>query len=126
MSRYHPTGDVIERKASCAEEFAGQLTSRLSGRLYRVVLFGSVAKGTADVDSDVDVLVVVDRVSGDVEKIVAETAFQVGLRCGEAIEYILMSLEEYRSRDPDNPFIYEVERWVRCYTKTLSVRCGEL
>jgi len=96
-------GDVIERKASCAEEFAGQLINRLSGRLYRVVLFGSVAKGTADADSDVDVLVVVDRVSEDVKKIVAETAFQVGLRCGEAIEYILMSLEEYRGKDPRQP-----------------------
>jgi len=105
--------DVVGRKTGCAEEFAEQLAGRLSGRLYRVVLFGSVAKGTADVDSDVDVLVVVDRVSEDVKNIVAEVAFQVGLSCGEAIEYVLMGLEEYRSRDPDNPFIYEVERWGR-------------
>lgn len=103
--------DAIKRKVGCAEEFAEQLIERLGGRLYKAVLFGSVAKGTADADSDIDVLVVVDRVSEDVKKIVAETAFQVGLRCGETIEYILMDLEEYRSRDPDNPFIYEVERW---------------
>jgi len=39
------------------------LAEKLGGRVYRVVLFSSVTKGTADVDSDVDVLVVVDRVS---------------------------------------------------------------
>jgi len=105
--------DVVRRKAGYAEAFTEHLVSRLGGRLYRVVLFGSVAKGTADADSDVDVLVVVDRVSEDVEKIAAEAAFEVGLECGEAIEYILMGLEEYRSRDPDNPFIYEVEKWGR-------------
>jgi len=105
--------DVVGHKAGCAKEFAEHLAEKLGGRLYKVVLFGSVAKGTADVDSDVDVLVVVDRVSEDVKNIVAEAAFQVGLSCGEAIEYILMDLEEYRSRDLDNPFIYEVERWGR-------------
>jgi len=104
---------VVERKAGCAKEFAHKLAERLRGRLYKVVLFGSVAKGTADADSDVDVLVVVDGVSEDVRNIVAETAFRVGLSCGEAVEYVLMDLGEYRSRDPDNPFIYEVEKWGR-------------
>jgi len=106
-------GGVVERKAGCAKEFADRLAERLGGRLYRVVLFGSVAKGTADADSDVDVLVVVDGVSEDVRNTVAETAFQVGISCGEAVEYVLMDLGEYRSRDPDNPFIYEVEKWGR-------------
>jgi len=106
-------GGVVERKAGCAKEFADRLAERLRGRLYKVVLFGSVAKGTADAESDVDVLVVVDGVSEDVRSIVAEAAFQVGISCGEAVEYVLMDLGEYRSRDPDNPFIYEVEKWGR-------------
>jgi len=117
---------VVERKAGCAKEFADRLAERLRGRLYKVVLFGSVAKGTADVDSDVDVLIVVDRVSRDVEKIVAETAFQVGLRCGEAIEYILMSLEEYKSGIPITRSSTRLRGGVRCYAKTLSMGCGEL
>jgi len=117
--------DVVRHKAGCAEEFAEQLAEKLGGKLYRVVLFGSVAKGTADVDSDVDVLVVVDRVSEDVKNIVAEAAFQVGLSCGEAIEYILMDLEEYRSRDPTTHSSTKSKSGVGYSMKIQSQRCEE-
>jgi predicted nucleotidyltransferase len=51
------------------------------------------------VDSDVDLLVVVDRVTGDVRRIVAEAAFEASIISREPIEHIVMSLEEYRMRD---------------------------
>jgi predicted nucleotidyltransferase len=104
---------VIERKAGCAKEFTELLAQKLGSRLVKVVLFGSVAKGFADASSDVDVLVVVDRVSDDVRSAVAEVAFDVSVRFGEPIEYIVMGLEEYRAKSLDNPFIYEVERFGR-------------
>ena len=50
-------------------------------------------------DSDVDLLVVVDRVTGDVRRIVAEAAFEASIISREPIEHIVMSLEEYRMRD---------------------------
>jgi len=105
--------NVIERKAGCAKEFAELLVQKLGGRLVKVVLFGSVAKGFADASSDVDVLVVVDRVSDDVRSAVAEVAFDVSVRFGEPIEYIVMGLEEYRAKSLGNPFIYEVEHFGR-------------
>jgi predicted nucleotidyltransferase len=48
------------------------LAERLRERLFKAVLFGSATKGLCDVDSDVDLLVVVDRVSNDVKNIVAD------------------------------------------------------
>jgi len=105
--------NIIERKAGCAKEFAELLAQKLGGRLVKVILFGSVAKGFADASSDVDVLVVVDRVSDDVRSAVAEVAFDVSVRFGEPIEYIVMGLEEYRAKSLDNPFIYEVEHFGR-------------
>jgi predicted nucleotidyltransferase len=105
--------NVSVRKAGCAEKFAELLAQKLGGRLVKVVLFGSVAKGFADVSSDVDVLVVVDRISDDVRSTVAEIAFDVSVRFGEPIEYIVMGLEEYRAKSLDNPFIYEVEHFGR-------------
>jgi predicted nucleotidyltransferase/HEPN domain-containing protein len=105
--------NVSVRKAGCAEEFVELLAQKLDGRLVKVVLFGSVAKGFADVSSDVDVLVVVDRISDDVRSTVAEIAFDVSVRFGEPIEYIVMGLEEYRAKSLDNPFIYEVEHFGR-------------
>jgi len=104
---------MLSRKIGCAKEFTEQILKELGGRVCKVVLFGSVAKGTADADSDIDVLVVVDSVAEDVRRVVAGASFQAGLRYNESIEYMLMDLEEYRSRGPDDPFVYEVERWGR-------------
>jgi uncharacterized protein (UPF0332 family)/predicted nucleotidyltransferase len=101
----------VERKIGCAREFAELLASRLRGRLIKVVLFGSVAKGLCDADSDVDVLVVVDRVDEGVKRVVAESAFEASVEFQEPIEYIVMELEEYRMKGVGNPFIYEVERY---------------
>lgn len=44
------------------ESYRGSLREAFGGRLERLVLFGSVARGEARWDSDVDVLVVLDRV----------------------------------------------------------------
>ena len=103
--------DVLNRKVGCATEFARLVLEGLRGRVFRIVLFGSVAKGVADADSDVDVLLIVDSVTEEVRNIVAEAAFQASLRHGESMEYVIMSIEEYRSRGLDNPLIYEVEKW---------------
>jgi len=35
----------IERKVECAREFTELLPGRLKGRLIKIILFGSVAKG---------------------------------------------------------------------------------
>jgi predicted nucleotidyltransferase len=101
----------IDRKIACAKWFTELLAKRLGGRVFKVVLFGSVAKGSCNVDSDVDLLIVVDRVDEDVRYIVAESAFEASVEFHEPIEYILMGLEEYRVRELDNPLIYEVERY---------------
>jgi len=101
----------VEKKIECSREFAKVSAERLRERLFKVVLFGSVAKGLCDVDSDVDILVVVDRVSNDVKNIVAESVFEISIKFHEPIEYIIMSIEEYKSRGKDDPFKYEVGRY---------------
>ena len=95
------------------------MAERLRERLFKVVLFCSVAKGLCDVDSDLDLLVVVDRVSNDVKNIVAESVLEITIKFHELIEhnniicsiYIIMSIEEYKSRGKDDPFKYEVGRY---------------
>ena len=101
----------IDRKIACAKWFTELLAKRLEGRVFKIILFGSVAKDSCNVDSDVDLLIVVDRVDEDVRYIVAESAFEASVEFHEPIEYILMGLEEYRVRELDNPLIYEVERY---------------
>ena len=98
----------VEKKIEYSREFAKDLAERLRERLFKAVLFGSAAKGLCDVDSDVDLLVVVDRVSDDVKNIVAESAFEISIKFHESIECIIMSIEEYKSKGKDDPFKYEV------------------
>ncbi len=52
--------DYSKAYASVAEEFARRLGKSASAFVRAVVLFGSVARGAADPDSDLDVLVTID------------------------------------------------------------------
>ncbi len=54
----------LEGKMGCAKAFSRSVAEVFKGRVYRVVLFGSLAKGLAEADSDVDVLVILDNVQG--------------------------------------------------------------
>jgi len=103
--------EFVEKKVKCARVFAELLANRLKGRLIKVVLFGSVAKGSCSADSDVDLLIIVDRVDEDVKRIIAEFAFEASHEFQEPIEYIVMEFEEYKARGLDNPFIHEVEHY---------------
>ncbi|MGC8983376.1 MAG: HEPN domain-containing protein [Desulfurococcaceae archaeon] len=101
----------LKKKLECAEWFARRVVERLGDRVYKVVLFGSVAKGVAGEESDVDVHVVVSGPLEEARRELAEIAFEAGLEFNESVEYITMSLEEYKSRGLDNPLMYEVEKY---------------
>jgi predicted nucleotidyltransferase/uncharacterized protein (UPF0332 family) len=101
----------LEGKMGCVKAFSRSVAEVFKGRVYRVVLFGSLAKGLAEADSDIDVLVILDNVQGIDSDRLAELALYTSLECGEPIEYIVMSVEEYRLKEANSPFIGEVERW---------------
>ncbi len=66
-------------RRALADEFARHLKQKYGGRIERIILFGSVARGDSREDSDVDLLVVVD---GD------WFAFQKELT-GDAVDWLL-------------------------------------
>ncbi len=49
--------------ASAAKDVRRELERQLPGRVGRVVVFGSTARGTANEDSDVDLLIVLDHLA---------------------------------------------------------------
>jgi len=95
----------------CAKAFSRSVAEVFKGRVYRVVLFGSLAKGLAEADSDIEVLVILDNVQDVDSSRLAELALNTDLECGEPIEYVVMLVEECRLKEADGPFISEVERW---------------
>lgn len=61
-------------------------------------LFGSYARGEANETSDLDVLVVVDQVTGDARKIVADVAAMFYAEHGLLVNPILFERGEYERR----------------------------
>lgn len=96
------------------EDFAERVSDELEDSLDRLILFGSVARGEAWEESDVDVLVVVED-EEDIER-VEELAFDVSAEYGVFIVPVVKSFEEFSSKK-DSSFIREVERTGEPYVK---------
>ena len=80
--------------ARLKEALAALYGSRLKG----VYLFGSHARGEADEESDVDVLIVLDRVdsySQEIER-TSELIAELSLECGQSISRVFVSEQRWR------------------------------
>jgi len=90
----------VEQRA--LREFVTQLQDRLNGGLLSVTLFGSRARGTGGPDSDLDVLVVVERDDLAVCRAIRYLAADVWLAHGPFISTRIWSREkmERMEREP--------------------------
>jgi predicted nucleotidyltransferase len=76
------------------ETFKVRVSAKLP--LSRLVLFGSRARGDAQADSDMDVLVVLDApVSAETQDIVSECAWEAGFDHGIVVSPIAVSRQEW-------------------------------
>jgi predicted nucleotidyltransferase len=94
------------------DAFLAGLRERFGPRLRAVRLFGSYARGTADEDSDVDLLVLLDHVDPEDDRAVTDLAgdltWQIG---GTVISPLVTSesaFEEWKRRERLTPL--EIER----------------
>ena len=96
-----------ERKLSALAHFVEELLKKASGKIVKIYLFGSLAKGTAREESDVDVLIVTN---GDktVEDLACEASFNTALAYSVSVEPFVMSIYEFNARK-DGFFLREVE-----------------
>ncbi|MBU0616808.1 MAG: nucleotidyltransferase domain-containing protein, partial [Planctomycetes bacterium] len=73
--------------------FKGLLQSRV--RLHQVILFGSRARGDAEPDSDMDVLVILDEPrTPEVRSYVSDCAWEAGFEAGIVVASVVFSREE--------------------------------
>lgn len=90
-----------EAISAVLSELKEELSVLYGQRLKGVYLFGSYARGEADEESDIDVLVVLDRV-GDYSAEVARTSeiiSQLSLDCGHSISCVYASEEQWKTED---------------------------
>lgn len=81
------------------DRFVAELRALYGPRLERVVLYGSRARGDADDDSDIDVLVVLEDVTAYWEEFsrIGAIAGRVSLEHDVVLSAIPVTAEEYRA-----------------------------
>jgi predicted nucleotidyltransferase len=103
------------------EDFTSELKARLGEKILGVYLFGSVAKGTATEESDIDILVVYRDVDErSVLEIASEISFKYACEYGKTIETIPMSEQEFEKSKGISPFLWEVLKFGRPLFTKLS------
>jgi len=77
------------------EAFRRLLARKL--QVDQIVLFGSRARGDAAPDSDMDILVIIDKPTEDIEEYVSSCAWEAGFEYGMVIVPVVYSKEEWET-----------------------------
>jgi len=99
--------------------FVSQLRDHFGEKILGVYLFGSTAKGTATLESDIDVLVVYSDIDErNLLEVASEISFKIACEEGKLIETIPMSKQEFEQSLGRSPFLWEVLKFGRAiFTK---------
>lgn len=81
--------------AMVLREFVYELTNINPGNLQRVILFGSVAKHTARVDSDIDIAIIVKENNPKDELMISKACGDIESRFGRIIQPHLFTEKEF-------------------------------
>ena len=80
---------------SVIDTFRHLLAKRL--RVDRLVLFGSRARGDAAPDSDMDILVIVENATEEIEEYISDCSWEAGFEYGMVIVPVVYSKQEWET-----------------------------
>ena len=90
------SGSPSDRGLVVARALADWLRERFGDRVLRVVVFGSVARGEADEDSDLDVLVLVRTpLTRSEQAEVLEYSYDLDLEHGTVTQYFVETVDRW-------------------------------
>ncbi|MHB1406387.1 MAG: nucleotidyltransferase family protein [Desulfitobacteriaceae bacterium] len=87
--------DLSGANAQAVKEFCLEVKLKLMTNVLDVRVFGSVARGTATPESDIDVLVLLESKHPNVRDIIAEIALEINLKYDVVISPVIMSKDHY-------------------------------
>jgi predicted nucleotidyltransferase len=82
--------------SAALKDYRERIQRELPGRLQKLVLFGSWARGEAHEDSDLDVLVVLARANARERASVIDLGAYVGLDAGLPVTPLVLTEEEWK------------------------------
>jgi predicted nucleotidyltransferase len=96
---------------SAAREFVAALRRRFGSALVDARLFGSVARGTASEESDVDIAVILEQVDFATHREVIDLATEIGLSVDRVLSPNVFDEDTYRKwRMQERPLVMDIER----------------
>jgi predicted nucleotidyltransferase len=87
-----------KNREKAVEEFVKRATNAYEDRIKSITLFGSVARGTARMDSDIDLLIVVDREDFRLRRELIGIAFDILLETGLDLSVKVISSKDFQAR----------------------------
>ncbi len=96
--------------AAALDAYRRTLAERFGDRLERVALFGSWARNDAAEDSDVDIAVIVDELTGDEWKEAVRLAADIEVEFDLPISAFVVSTERFRESIRTGGIGAEIER----------------
>ncbi len=98
-----------ERDLKVIEKFKSLVSEKV--KIHELRVFGSRARGNATIESDLDVLVVVDRLDHEIERYISDCAWEAGFPDDVIIVPIVISFETLKNSPiKESIFIHNVYR----------------
>ena len=83
--------------------------------LERIILYGSVAKGTQTAESDVDIAVIVRKYTEDMHDKMIDLTVDLELEYNKVLSVLLIDYDNFREWEDVLPFYKNMKRMVLCY-----------
>jgi len=94
------------------QEVATKAQEILGNRLREVILFGSYARGDADDESDIDIIILADvgddEQSRPFDRELSEVSSEIGLETNKVLCILLYDMNLFKQRLPMSPFYRNV------------------
>jgi len=100
-------GDLTEAEQRTIVEFVGGVRDRFDGQVRAVILFGSRARGEAEPESDMDVIVVMGSVDLAIRKWIRHLAVEVWLKHGIYVSTRVWSQAHWRRLEELQTLLYQ-------------------
>lgn len=107
MEQENRLDHLTDRERQVAIEFVQKVRQRFDGQLVAAVLFGSRARGEAEFDSDMDVLVVMSSAGPKIRKEIRYLAVEVWLEHGIYLSTRVWSQAHWRKLKELQTLLYQ-------------------
>ena len=111
MTRRIKVNYLSKEESEALEKFTGGVRSLLGDNLLMLKLFGSKARGDFSEESDIDILLVVKKISSKLRDRIFDLLLEIDLEYDPKISLVILSEYEYqRNTEMGSPFIDGIER----------------